>query len=228
MTRRGVVIQARMSSERLPGKVLRPVGDRPMLGCLLDRLAHARMVHEVVIATSDRLEDDAVAAFAAGAGIPVFRGPLEDVLGRFAAAARTARLDHVVRISGDSPLLDPSLVDLALTGLAGGRWDAASNVVGERTYPAGQSVEAMTARTLDRLDQRTTDPADREHVTPLLYRRPDMFRVLPIRRAPATRVPHLAVDTPEDLDRVVAIVDRMRRPQWSYGLDEVIELSDAA
>lgn len=228
MTRRGVVIQARMSSERLPGKVLRPVGGRPMLGCLLDRLARAELVNEIVIATSDRPDYDPVAAFGAAAGIAVHRGPLEDVLGRFATAARIAHLDHVVRVSGDSPLLDPSLVDLALTGLAGGRWDAASNVVGERTYPAGQSVEAMTIRTVDRLDERTTDPADREHVTPLLYRRPDLFRVLPIRRAPATRVPHLAVDTPEDLDRVVAIVDRMRRPQWSYGLDEVIRLSDAA
>lgn len=228
MTRTGVVIQARMSSERLPGKVLRAVGDRPVLGCLLDRLAQAERVDAVVVATSDRPDDDPVAAFAEAAGIPVHRGPLEDVLGRFAAAARAAGLEHVVRVSGDSPLLDPALVDLALRGLAGGRWDAASNVMGERTYPAGQSVEAMTARTLDRLDQRTTDPADREHVTPLLYRRPDLFRVLPIRRAPATRVPHLAVDTPDDLARVTEIVGRMRRPQWSYGLDELLDLSDAA
>ena len=76
MTRTGVVIQARMSSERLPGKVLRPVGGRPMLGCLLDRLAHAEMVHEVVIATSDRPDDDPVAAFGAATGIAVYRGPL--------------------------------------------------------------------------------------------------------------------------------------------------------
>jgi spore coat polysaccharide biosynthesis protein SpsF (cytidylyltransferase family) len=158
----------------------------------------------------------------------VHRGPLEDVLGRFAAAARAARLDVVARVSGDSPLLDPALVDLAFDALAAGGWDAVSNVVGQRTFPAGQSVEAMTIATLGRLEVLTTDPADREHVTPLLYRRPDLFTVLPVRRTPAAPAPHLAVDTPDDLARVAAIVERMRRPHWSYGLDEVIGLADAA
>ncbi|HWH15446.1 MAG TPA: NTP transferase domain-containing protein [Miltoncostaeaceae bacterium] len=223
MGRTGVVIQARMGSTRLPGKVLRDLAGAPVLGHLLDRMSRAA-VDVVMVATSDRAEDDTVAAYAARRGADVHRGPLEDVLARFTAAARAHRLDRLVRVCGDSPLLDPALVDRALGLLAASGADMASNVV-ERTFPPGQSVEAVTREALERARRMEPDAADREHVTRLLYRRPDAFHVVPIARRPPAPGPRLVVDTADDLERVRALVTRMDRPPAGYGLDELLRMA---
>jgi len=220
--RTGVVIQARMSSTRLPGKVLRSVGGAPVLGHVLDRMDRAA-VDVVLVATSDRPEDDAVAAFAARRGAVVHRGPLHDVLARFTGAARAHRLGRLVRVCADSPLLDPALVDRALAVLDATGADMASNVV-ERTFPPGQSVEAVTAAALERAAALGPDAADREHVTRLLYRSP-LFRVVPIVRTPPAPGPPLVVDTHDDLARMGALMARMDRPVRTYGLDELLALA---
>jgi spore coat polysaccharide biosynthesis protein SpsF len=222
--RTGVIVQARMGSSRLPGKVLRDLCGRPVLGHLLARLEHAA-VDTVVVATSDRAEDDPVAAFAARAGVAVHRGPLDDVLGRFVAAARAHRLQRVVRVCGDSPLLDPALVDRALRLLAEEGTDIASNVAGTRTFPAGQSVEALRRDVLERLDILAAAPADREHVTRFAYGHPDLFSVAAFHRDPPADGHRLVVDTPADLAYVVSLVQRMTRPAWSYGLDELLDVT---
>lgn len=224
MGRIGVVVQARMSSSRLPGKVLREVAGRPLLGHLLDRLEHAN-VDVIVVATSDRIDDDPVAAFAARAGAAVHRGPLRDVLARFAGAAAAHRLATVVRVCADSPLLDPALVDRAVAVLRAGDADLASNVVGERTFPPGQSVEAMTRDALTRAVALADRPGEREHVTRVMYRRDDAFRIVDLRRDPPVTGPHLAVDTPEDMERVAGIMVRMTHPRWRYGLDDILDLA---
>src|SRR5262245_42610822 len=109
-----VVVQARFSSARLPGKVLRPMAGRPMLAHLFDRVHRASEPDAVWLATSTDASDDPVASLAAALGVACHRGPLDDVLGRFIGAAEAARAAAVVRVNGDSPLLDPALIDRAI------------------------------------------------------------------------------------------------------------------
>lgn len=222
------IVQARMSSRRLPGKVLAELGGRPALGWLLDRLARCTRIDGVTVATSDERGDDVLAEWCRARGVDVHRGPLDDVAARVLAAARERRLDGVVRISGDSPLMDPALVDRAAERLRAGEADLVSNVVPPRTYPAGQSVEAVRTDSLAAAVPLMTEPGDREHVTPALYRHPDRFRIEALRHAPSLGDRRMVLDTDDDLCALEALARRMRRPQAEYGLAELVRLWDRA
>lgn len=217
------IVQARMGSRRLPAKVLREIAGTPILGHLLDRLARCAEIDGVVVATGDRPEDDPVAAYCAGRGADVHRGPLDDVAERFAQVVRGRGLDGFVRVSADSPLLDPALVDAAARLLREGRADVVTNAR-PRTHPHGQSVEAVRADVFLRLLPAMTAEGDREHVTPALYRDPSV-RVAPLPGDATWPDIGLAVDTPEDLARVEAIVSRMTAPPAGYGLAEIVALA---
>jgi spore coat polysaccharide biosynthesis protein SpsF (cytidylyltransferase family) len=158
------------SSERLPGKSCRRWRATDARR-LLERLHTVAEAERIIVATSDRPQDAAVAEFAASAGVATFRGPLDDVLARFVGAADAYGLDALVRVSGDSPLLDPGLVSAALRLFAEGGWDLVTNVQ-LRTFPRGQSVETIAVAALRRVAADTQHPADREHVTPCLYANP--------------------------------------------------------
>jgi spore coat polysaccharide biosynthesis protein SpsF (cytidylyltransferase family) len=218
-----VVVQARMASERLPGKVLAPVAGRPLLGYLLERLALARGPDCTIVATSDEPEDDPLARFASETGVSVHRGPLADVAGRLAAVAERYEVDALVRVSGDSPLLDPALVDRALELYAEGDWELVTNVF-PRSFPVGQSVEVLPRATLERVLATTTEPEDREHVTRWLYANADRFRIHNFRHERDKSGVRLAVDTAEDLQRIERIVAAMRAPHTEYGLSELLRL----
>jgi spore coat polysaccharide biosynthesis protein SpsF len=213
-----------MSSTRLPGKVLMPIVDRTLLGMLMDRLARCRAIDTIIVATSDQPDDDAIAQFCADESIDVFRGPLEDVAARFAGAARSNGLDAFVRVCADSPLLDPLLVDAAAARIKKGDCDVVTNVM-PRTYPPGQSVEAVTTTAFARSRAFMTAPADREHVTRALYANAENFRIERILRVEPCTEPHLVVDTADDLTRIAAVVKRMDRPHWQYSLNEILELA---
>jgi spore coat polysaccharide biosynthesis protein SpsF (cytidylyltransferase family) len=202
-----VIVQARMSSARVPGKVLRPLAGRPLLGHLLDRLARTEL--PVVVATSDDPSDDAVAAFCPSA----YRGPLEDVAERFLGAAVEHDIDPIVRVSGDSPLLDPGVVERAVA-----LWEPGTIVtnVRPRTFPTGQSVEVFAVGDL-RNAPRTQ--ATREHVTPELYARLEMRNFESGHDWGTLR---LTLDTAEDAERLDALFARMDRPPSEYGLEEIV------
>lgn len=217
-----VVVQARASSTRLPGKVLADIGGEPLLALLLRRLLRSERAGEIVLATSDRADDDAVADVAAAAGVRAYRGALDDVLGRFAGAVGD-RDGTVVRVTGDCPLIDPAAVDAAIDLLAATpRCEYASNVE-PRTYPDGLDVEAFPAAVLRELAATVTDPADREHVTLALRRE------LGARRAAALDAPgdgtlaaaRWTVDTPEDLAFVRAVVERLGDRRHLAGVLEI-------
>src|SRR5260221_236269 len=176
LMRVGAVIQARFSSQRLPGKVLRALCGKPLLAHLVDRLRRSAVLDTIAVATSTEPSDDAVAAFCASAGIACERGALDDVLGRIQAAARALQLDGIVRVSGDSPLLDPSLVRQTVKLFRRGGWDLVTNVQ-VRSFPKGQSVEVIAAEALDRVAVKAGAPAEREHVTPYFYAHPELFRI---------------------------------------------------
>ena len=172
--RRVAIIQTRMTSTRLPGKVLMELAGRPMLDQILGRLARASTLDELCVATTTNATDDAVVAVARGAGARVFRGDEHDVLSRFVGAAREARADVVIRITADCPLIDPTVVDRVVSGLDESGADYASNVHA-RTFPRGLDAEALHVDVLERIGRLATSRPAREHVTWFIRERPELF-----------------------------------------------------
>jgi spore coat polysaccharide biosynthesis protein SpsF len=164
--RRVIIVQARTTSTRLPGKVLMDLAGRPMLAQQLRRLKHCRGADDIVVATTTNAADDPVIELAHVEGVGWFRGSEHDVLGRFVGATRQARADVVVRITADCPLIDPEVTDRVIHELVTHATDCdyASNVL-ERTYPRGLDAEAMFSDTLCRMGRLAQSPAAREHVT---------------------------------------------------------------
>lgn len=202
-----VVVQARAGSTRLPGKVLMDVGGRPMLRLMLDRLVPLRQASvDLVVATSTLDRDDPVALVAAEAGAHVVRGDEADVLLRFAQAVEAHPADTVVRLTADCPLIDPALVVEALRLHRATGADYTSNTL-VRTYPDGLDVEVLRADSLRAAAADATDPAEREHVTPFVYRRPRRFAIAQLVGHPDLGEERWTVDTADDIARVRAAVE---------------------
>lgn len=223
---------ARMDSARLPGKALADLGGRPMLARVLARARAAALGLGPFAATSGRAADDGVADCAARAGADVFRGSAEDVLGRAAACARAHDLDALVRISGDSPFIDPALIRRAADiWAARPDLDLVTNVH-PRTCPPGMSVEVISRALLDRLDADVTDPDLREHVTRAVYDRPDDFRLhnfeAPDGGADAAAGLNLAVDDEAGLARARALTAALGPDADTAGLKQVSKAARAA
>lgn len=200
------VIQARMGSNRLPGKVLEDLGGAPVLQRVVDRVRRASTVDTVVVATSDTPTDDALATYCAHHGIAVVRGSEHDVLSRFGdvlTAYPEAR--QVVRITADCPLVDPEVIDDVVAALVDGEADFAANRLPPpypRTYPVGLDVEAVTRSALEAAMTTATAPRDREHVMPYLYTVPGRFRTVVIDLDHDLSAHRWTIDTPADLDAV--------------------------
>ncbi len=218
------IVQARMSSTRLPGKVLQPILGVPMLSHVMRRLQGARSLDEVVVATSDGPEDDVVRDLATAEGWGLWRGSRDDVLDRYEGAARAFSAERVVRVTSDCPLIDPDLVDDVVMALAGGV-DYCSNSLEPRTYPRGLDCEAMTREALVTAWREDHDPAWREHVTPFLYRHPERFNLKRVANDVDLSVHRWCVDVPEDLELVRHVYDELGdRP---FGWREVLAVCDA-
>jgi spore coat polysaccharide biosynthesis protein SpsF (cytidylyltransferase family) len=205
-TQAGIILQARFGSTRLRGKALAQVGGRSILEHCLGRLLQAG-VSRVVLATTTAAEDDELAAIAAGLGAGVHRGECEDVLKRFADAARAFDLDPVVRATADNPAVDVQAPGRVIAALR----QAGADYVREEGLPLGAAVEGMTAAALHRAARLATDPYDREHVTPFILQRRSLFRVLCIDAPAPLRDPllRLTVDTSDDLARVRELFARV-------------------
>ena len=190
-----IVLQARMNSQRCPGKVLAEVAGRPLLHYCLARL-QAAAAGPVVLATSDQPEDDRIAAAGAARGVAVVRGSLDDVLGRFHLAMRDWQGPYVIRATADNPAVDVDAAARVLQHLAGG-----ADYVVETGLPVGGAVEGVRTEVLRSAAMFAVDPYEREHVTPYVRRRPEEFVVaLPLAPVPLRRADlRLTVDTPADL-----------------------------
>lgn len=215
-------IQARMSSQRLPGKVLADVGGKPMLGYLAERLRNCREIDGFAVLTSDQPEDGQVADWCRAEGVQIYRGSLDNVLGRFIAAASELRQEACVRISGDSPLLDPKIVDRAVSLFRQIMPDLVTNVF-PRSFPKGQSVEVVSCSALQRAAAEAT-VEDCEHVTRFIYRHPDRFRIENFSCPQNLGELQMSVDTREDFEAFRQVVSRMALPQASYDLDGLLRL----
>ncbi len=219
----GAIIQARMSSRRLPGKVLMEVHGQPLLQYLLARVQRCRELDVIVVATSTESSDDPIESFCDERDIACFRGPLENVAERFREAAKRHELDVFVRLCADSPLLDPALVDEAVATYKSGGANLVTNIM-ERTFPLGQSVEVISVPVFAEAVPQMSSADDREHVTSYFYDHANDFRINAIRCEHDCGDANFAVDTPADLERLTCLIAAMDRPHWSYGLLELIQL----
>jgi spore coat polysaccharide biosynthesis protein SpsF len=166
------IIQGRMSSSRLPGKILAEIAGQPMLQRVFIRTSRSAMVTETIFATTTDPSDDPVAEYCDFSGIPFTRGSLFDVLDRYYQAAKGAKADVVVRITADCPVIDPTLIDDVVNTLLNGEYDFVANRLPppfHRTYPIGLDVEACTFKVLTKAWKEAKEPQHREHVMPYFY-----------------------------------------------------------
>lgn len=192
------ILQARMSSSRLPGKVMKPLAGRPMVERQIERLRRCETLSRLVVATSDDPSDDVLASFLKDIGVESHRGPLADVLGRYVGAIEALGVSgQVVRLTADCPLADPGVIDDCVRLQARLGVDYCSNGR-NRTYPRGLDVEVFNAADLLTAGREATDPYDREHVTPYLYRPGAPFTQGELVQARDESALRWTVDTPED------------------------------
>lgn len=198
----GCIIQARVGSKRLPGKVLMDLGGQPVLRRVLDRVALVPSIHKIVVATSTMPEDDLIVSYCEKWGVSCYRGSEDDVLDRFFRSAALYQFHAVVRITGDCPLLDPAVVEKVLREFLRSGADYGSNVFPVRTYPDGLDCEIMTMEALQRAWDEAAEPFDREHVTPYIWRQPEEFKLVTV--SSTADMSHLrwTLDTAQDLQNI--------------------------
>jgi spore coat polysaccharide biosynthesis protein SpsF len=198
------IIQARMGSTRLPGKVLKDLGGETVLARVVNRTRRATLLDEVVVATSILPADDVIARECEALKVACFRGDETDVLDRYYRAAQKFATDAVVRITADCPLIDPELIDAAIRSRLDQKADYASNSLA-RTYPRGLDVEVFTADALSRAWSAAKEEYQRTHVTPYLYQNPELFKVISIAEEGDHSKYRWTLDTAEDLELLRAV-----------------------
>lgn len=220
------IVQARMGSTRFPGKVLHPIAGRPMLAWVIERLRLSRLLDQVVVATSMLESDQPIVQWCQEHLVSCYRGSEQDVLARYHQCAEACAADCVVRITSDCPLIDPTLLDelVSLFLRSEGRYDYVSNTLPPRTFPRGLDVEVFSRHALEVAHREASTPEAREHVTPYLYRHPELFR---LQGAYSTRdysSHRWTVDTREDWE----LIDRILRQQDSAGFSwqSIVRLLD--
>lgn len=204
------VVQARMGSTRLPGKVVKELGGRTVLEQVLSRLSRATQIHEIVLATTILPEDATLESLARTAAVRAVRGSVTDVLSRFLLAMRASGADHVVRVTADCPCIDPDVVDRVIAEHLTSEADYTTNTR-PRSFPHGLDVEVVTKEALEQAGHEATAPEEREHVTPFIWSQPDRFKLVNLRAQPQETMPDLRVtlDTWEDYVMLRAVFDLM-------------------
>jgi len=201
------IIQARMGSTRLPGKILRELDGETVLSRVLGRVRRMCNLNEILVATTDQSVDDAVAESTRQNGVGVFRGNENDVLDRYYQAAQSCHAQAIVRITADCPLIDPEVSDHVIRQFLTARPDYASNTL-QRTYPRGLDTEVMTFAALERAWQAASEPYQRTHVTPYLYQHPEHFDLLSITTEGDFSQMRWTLDTAEDLEFLQTVYAR--------------------
>ena len=213
-----LIVQARMGSTRLPGKVMKEILDRPMLSLQLERMRRCEVIDEIVVATSVRPEEAPIVDLVQSeAGARIFRGSEQDVLARYYFAAREAGATIVVRVTADCPLIDPAVIDRCVCRFREGDADYVSNCH-VRTFPRGLDTEVFSMQALASAYEEARAPEEREHVTPFIWRRPGRFRLVDVVDSTNNHRHRWTVDTAEDLAVVTGLFEALypTRPNFSY------------
>lgn len=215
------ILQARVSSTRLPGKVLKNILGEPMLARQIERLRRTKTIDTLIVATSIKPEDDPLEALAGDLGVPCFRGSLEDVLDRFYQCALPYAPQHVVRLTGDCPLADPDVIDRVVRYHIDGDYDYTSNVM-RPTWPHGMDVEVMRFACLSEAHRETSLPHHREHVTPFLYQHPERYRLGSVTQKTDQSGIRVTVDEPEDFEVVSRIYEGLYANNPEFTVADVV------
>jgi spore coat polysaccharide biosynthesis protein SpsF len=218
------IIQARMGSTRLPGKVLKDIGGQSMLARVVRRVQRATLLDLVVVATTVESSDDVIVAECRHLGVAVFRGDEKDVLGRYHQAAKEYGAEVIVRITADCPLIDPEVVDRVVRAFFDEQPDCASNTL-VRTYPRGLGFSVITMAALTRAYQEAHEPHHRTHVPLYIHQNPDSFRLLAVTGQTDYSHHRWTVDTPEDLAFVQEIYARFGNSD-TFGWRDVLAILD--
>lgn len=219
------ILQARVSSSRLPGKVLKPILGIPMLARQIERVQRAILIDRLLVATSDNITDDPIEQLCRQSGVECFRGQLNDVLDRFYQAATPIAPKHIVRLTGDCPLCDPGLIDQIIKYHLVGNFDYTSNTV-EPTYPDGLDVEIFRFTCLEQAWKEAKLPSQREHVTPFIKLQSERFRIGSYKNT--TTLFHLrwTVDEPLDFELVSKIYEFLYPRNQEFTTQDILALID--
>ncbi|MFH1373078.1 MAG: glycosyltransferase family protein [bacterium] len=220
-----VIVQARMTSTRLPGKVIKQILGRPMFEYQLERLLRVRCADELVVACTTNVTDEPIVDLCRRMGVAVFRGAEEDVLSRYHETARIHQADLVTRVSADCPLIDPQVIDTVIEkyGDTAGKYDYVSNTL-KRTYPRGMDCEMFSYRVLDEAFISATTRPEREHVTPFIYRQPERYRLANVSLGKDHSHHRWTVDTAEDFELARRIIEALYPAKATFTLDDCLRL----
>jgi spore coat polysaccharide biosynthesis protein SpsF len=214
------IVQARMTSTRLPGKVLMEICSRPMLALLVERLKACKGIDRIVVATSVDATDDVIEGWCRDNSVDLFRGSLDDVLDRYYNAAITYGAETIVRITADCPLIDPILVDRVIEAFKGGGCAYAKSV---GSFPDGLDTEVFSFEALNAAQAGARLLSEREHVTPYIWKRPEEFPVIKIENDEDLSAMRWTVDDPADLLFVTKIFEALYTEGKVFYMDEILE-----
>ena len=217
------IVQARVSSTRLPGKVLKPILGRPMLWRQLERLQSSVKIDQLMVATSDQADDQKLVTMCKEIGVACFCGSLNDVLDRFYNAAQSVGAHTIVRLTGDCPIIDAEVVDSVIEHFQKIECDYASNT-NPPTYPDGLDVEVMSFNCLQQAWREAELPSQREHVTPFIHQQPERFKLANC--VHHTDLSHLrwTVDEPEDFEFVTKVFEALYPENPTFTMANVLRL----
>lgn len=226
MNKIGAVILARYSSNRLPGKALLEINNKKVLKYIIERLSKVIPKSNIIVATSDDVSDDVIDRFCSTEDIKCYRGSLEDVASRFYEAAVKNKWEYAIRINGDNIFVDTSILNDMIKITNSNKYDFVSNVR-HRTFPKGMSIEIVRLnfyKTM--LNEILKSNYYKEHVTIYLYENEDKVNHYYFlnKSVPRAAGIQLALDTEEDFDRTVKIVNQFKEPHWNYNLEEIVKI----
>lgn len=204
------IVQARFNSQRLPGKVLLPLGGKTILEIIIDRIRKAKSIDKVVLATSGHNQDDQIADLCIKKNILFYRGSLDDVLDRYMGAAKKFKVEVICRITGDCPLIDPLLIDQVSELYQKGSYDYISTGRIKSTFPDGLDTEIFSFEVLERAWRESTRSSEREHVTPYIWKNPDKFRIFTLENQIDLSDLRLTVDERADYELIKKIYPEVK------------------
>lgn len=222
------IIQARMGSARLPGKVLMNIGKKPVLHWVIERVKRAKLIDKVIVATSNKEKDDVIEKLCKKLGTGCFRGSEEDVLARFYEAAKVQKADIIVRITADAPFVDPLIIDKIIKIHFKNKNDYTANDT-ENSYSRGMDVEVFNFESLEKANFNAKKTYQREHITPFIYEHPEIFKIEISKAEGILKRPRfrLCVDTKEDLQLIRKIYKALSESKEEINIYNIIQLLDS-
>lgn len=217
------IMQARFSSSRLPGKILKPLLKIPMIIHEVNRLKKSKFIDKIVIATSQEASDDIVEMICQQCNVEVFRGSLKDVLDRYYQCANNYQADQIIRVTGDCPLLDWEIVDAVITKHLSEGNDYTSNTL-RPTFPDGLDVEIMKFSVLVQAWQQAKLPSEREHVTPYIYKHPELFKLGCLYCFEDLSTMRWTVDEEEDFLFITKVYDSLYPSNKKFTMQDILVL----